>query len=245
MTGARVPQRPPTSELFSVETPESVAFAYELAGLGSRGLALALDTLVVALIILGEAALAALTYLLVITVLPASEGPAAAWAIGVTAVVAFATSWAYFIYGEVARNGRTWGKGRMGLRVVRDDGSRVGLLDSVIRNVLRLVDILPGNYAVGMVCILASPKHKRLGDMAAGTVVVRDDGELNLRFDGGEGSRQVALAREFLDRRERLTPAARLQVGTAVLAALGEEPEPGWDEATITGRIADLTGSGR
>jgi hypothetical protein len=126
--------------------------------------------------------------------------------------------------------------------VVRDDGSRVGVLDSVIRNLLRIVDILPGNYAVGMLCILLNPRHKRVGDMAAGTVVVRDSRELELHFDGGDESRQVALAKDFLSRRASLTPAARFQVGSAVLRAFGEEPDPTWDEPTIAGRLADLSG---
>lgn len=232
-----------TTELFSVETPESVAFAYELAGLGSRGIALALDTAFIALIMLGEAAVAGLVALIAFRVAPPDmTGGAIAWVAGITAVALFATTWVYFVFGEVVRNGRTWGKKRLGLRVVRDDGSRLSVLDSVIRNFLRLADILPGNYAVGMLCILVNKKHKRLGDMAAGTVVVRDSGELALRFDGGEESEQVSLAREFLERRAGLTPEARLQVGTAVLAAFGETPDPAWDEPTIAGRLADLSG---
>jgi uncharacterized RDD family membrane protein YckC len=238
-----VPERSAAEELFSIETPESVSFAYELAGLGSRGVALALDMLVVGLIWLGEGAIAALIgYVLSRTLSPNAFQAALAWIAGVAAVVIFATMWAYFVVGEVARNGRTWGKGRLGLRVVRDDGSRVGFLDSVIRNLLRVVDMLPGNYAVGMLCILLNKKHKRVGDMAAGTVVVRDSEDLTLRFDGGDDSRRTALAREFLERRPGLTPEARYQVGVAILQAFGEEPDPAWDEPTVAGRIADLTG---
>lgn len=230
------------TELFSVETPESVAFAYELAGLGSRGVAFALDMLLLGLIWLGEAALGGLVWLLVRSVAPTAATDAAFWVVGITIVVAFASLWAYFVVGEVARGGRTWGKSRMGLRVVRDDGSRVGVLDSVIRNLLRVVDMLPGNYAVGMLCILLNSKHKRVGDMAAGTVVVRDGKELSLTFDGGDDSKQVTLARDFLRRRPELTPAARMQVGAAVLRSFGEEPAPAWDEPTLAGRLADLSG---
>jgi len=240
---AAVAERSAAEELFSIETPESVSFAYELAGLGSRGVAFALDMLLVGLIWLGEAAIATLVGYLLSRALPEDAfAGALAWIAGVAAVVIFATMWAYFVIGEVARNGRTWGKGRLGLRVVRDDGSRVGFLDSVIRNLLRVVDMLPGNYAVGMLCILLNKKHKRVGDMAAGTVVVRDSEDLSLRFDGGEDSRRIALAREFLERRPGLTPEARYQVGVAVLRAFGEEPDATWDEPTVAGRIADLTG---
>lgn len=235
-------QRSAAEELFSVETPESVAFAYELAGLGSRGVAFALDMLLLLGIWLGEAGLAVLVWLAVVAATPAAGDTVALWIGGVTIIVAFATLWAYFVIGEVARNGRTWGKSRMGLRVVRDDGSRVGALDSVIRNLLRVVDMLPGNYAIGMLCILLNAKHKRVGDMAAGTVVVRDNRELELHFDGGDESKQVTLAKDFLRRRPGLSPGARVQVGTAVLQAFGEEPDPAWDEPTIAGRLADLSG---
>jgi uncharacterized RDD family membrane protein YckC len=236
-------ERSAAEDLFSVETPESVAFAYELAGLGSRGVALALDMLLVGLLWLGEGALATLVGYVLFTVLPRGGFDASlAWIVGVTVVVLFATMWVYFVVSEVGRNGRTWGKSRVGLRVVRDDGSRVGVLDSVIRNLLRVIDMLPGNYAVGMLCILLNKKHKRVGDMAAGTVVVRDSGELALDFIGGEDSRRTALAREFLGRRPGLTPEARLQVGLAVLHAFGEEADPSWDEPTVAGRLADLSG---
>ena len=240
--GSTLSQRSAATELFSVETPESVAFAYELAGLGSRGVAFALDMLLLLAIWIGEAGLAALVWLAVVAASGVSGDTAALWIAGIGIVVAFATLWAYFVIGEVARNGRTWGKSRMGLRVVRDDGSRVGALDSVIRNLLRVVDMLPGNYAVGMVCILLNSKNKRVGDMAAGTVVVRDSRELELHFDGGEESRQVTLAKDFLARRPGLSPGARVQVGTAVLQAFGEDPDPSWDEPTIAGRLADLSG---
>ena len=235
------PGAPAGQRLLAVETPESVAFAYELAGIGSRGLALALDMLAIALLVAGEFAIAAVVYFALNVVISGNGVLIAAWVFGTTGVLAFATYWGYFVYGEVFRNGRTWGKGRMGLRVVRDDGSRVGVLDSVIRNLLRLVDMLPGNYLIGMVCVIFSRRNKRLGDMAAGTVVVRDSGEIDGRFEGGEATKQVALARDFLDRRSGLTPEARYQVGVAVLATFGEEPGS-WDEPTLAGRLADLSG---
>lgn len=235
------PGVPAGQRLFSVETPESVAFAYELAGIGSRGLALALDMLAITLLIAGEFAIAAVVYFILNAAIGGDGVGIAAWVFGTTGVLAFATYWGYFVYGEVFRNGRTWGKHRMGLRVVRDDGSRAGVLDSVIRNLLRLVDMLPGNYLIGMFCVIFSRRNKRLGDMAAGTVVVRDSGEIDGRFHGGEVSKQVSLARDFLDRRGGMTPEARYQVGVAILATFGEEPGS-WDEPTVAGRLADLSG---
>jgi uncharacterized RDD family membrane protein YckC len=232
----------PTRDLFRVETPESVAFAYELAGLGSRGLALMLDTLLIIVVAIGEGALLALAGWAVYASSAALFDRVGLWLLGAWLVLVFATYWAYFIASEALRNGRTWGKRIMRIRVVRDDGSRLGVGDSVTRNLLRTADMLPGSYAVGMLCILFTARNKRLGDMAAGTVVVRDAGEDELVFEGGGVEPRILLAREFLDRRASLTAPARTQVGIEVLRAFGEAPEPGWDEPTTAGRIADLSG---
>lgn len=232
---------PESGDLLSVETPESVAFAYELAGLGSRGIAFALDSIVLTLIILAEVVVigggTALFFYLTRRDLASLLGW---WALAALLVLAFLTYWGYFVFGETARGGRTLGKNALGIRVVRDDGSRVGVVDSLIRNFLRLVDGLPANYAVGIVSVLVSRKNKRVGDIMAGTVVVRDSGELTLLSDGGETAERDRLARDFLKRRAELTPEARHQVGVAVLATFGEQPGE-WDEPTIAGRIAQLT----
>lgn len=229
-----------TGEFLSVETPESVAFAYELAGLGSRGIAFAIDTVILLGIILAEVVVIGGVFVIVFYVarrnLLLLLGP---WVLAVILVLAFVTYYGYFVFGEVARGGKTPGKGTIGIRVVRDDGSRVGLMDSLIRNFLRLIDALPATYAVGIVSVLTTKRNKRVGDIVAGTVVVRDSGELALLSDGGESAERVALAREFLTRRPALTPEARYQVAVAVLATFGEQPGS-WDEPTIAGRLAQL-----
>lgn len=223
----------------SVETPEAVAFSYELAGVGSRGAAVVIDTVLLGLIVLVEggvtAALVTLAGYLGIEV-------AAPWVLGAFVVVAFVTYWGYFLFGEVVRGGRTPGKRRLGIRVVRDDGGPVRFTDSVIRNVLRIVDMLPGYYAVGIVAALLSKSGKRLGDMAAGTVVVRDPGEFALPDPKTLLRPEHALVSEYLERRPQLTPGARWQVAVELLSLYGEEPQPGWDEPVLAGRLADLAG---
>ncbi len=222
----------------SVETPESVAFAYDLAGIASRAAALFIDTVLVGLLIVAELLAATLIFSLM------GEGvPDAAiiWIYATLLVLGFVTAWSYFVLLEVLRNGRTVGKRALGIRVVRDDGGRVGLMDSIIRNVVRLIDMLPGYYAIGLVSVLFSAQNKRLGDMAAGTVVVRDTGELTLSEAGMAGTAREALVRQFFARRAGLTPDARYQVAAEVLRAWGEEPGY-WDEPTIAGRLADLAG---
>jgi len=226
----------PQHDTLSVETPESVAFAYDLAGPASRGAALMVDSALLAAIILAEV----LAVVLAGTLIGAEE--ATPWLLAAGAALAFITYWGYYVYGEVFRNGRTPGKQALGIRVVRDDGGRVGVLDSIIRNLIRLVDMLPGYYAVGLVSLLLSRTNKRLGDMAAGTVVVRDSGALDLVFDGGQDSERVALVRDYLARRVTLSEPARWQVAVELLAVWGESPREGWDEPTIAGRLADLAG---
>jgi uncharacterized RDD family membrane protein YckC len=224
------------ADTLSVETPEAVAFAYDLAGPASRGAALIVDTALLVAIILAEG----LAAFLIGSV--TGDEDLVPWLIGAFGVSAFATYWGYYIYGEVVRNGRTPGKQALGIRVVRDDGGRIGVIDSVIRNLIRIVDLLPGYYAVGLVSVLVSPSNKRLGDMAAGTVVVRDAGDLTLAFDAGQDSERTLLVREFLARRATLTPAARWQVAVELLALWGEVPAGGWDEPVVAGRLVDLAG---
>lgn len=223
----------------SVETPESVAFAYDLAGIASRAGALFIDTVLVALLILAELLAATLIYTAFGETLPES---AFFWVYAAVLVAGFLTTWGYFVLLEVLRNGRTVGKRILGIRVVRDDGGRIGLMDSIIRNVVRLIDMLPGYYGVGLVAVLFSAQNKRLGDMAAGTVVVRDAGELTLSESGLASDPREALVRRYFARRVSLTPDARYQVAAEVLRAWGEEPGA-WDEPTIAGRLADLAGT--
>lgn len=230
----------PDAATFSVETPEAVAFSYELAGIGSRGAAIVIDTLLLALVVAVEGGVAALAGS--VADAAGAADVAMPWIIGAFVIAAFATYWGYFVFGEVVQSGRTPGKRYMGIRVIRDDGGPVRFTDSVVRNVLRMVDMLPGYYAVGIVAALLSKHGKRLGDMAAGTVVVRDAGELAIPDAAALRSPEAELVKEYLDRRPLLTPPARYQVATELLAMFGEAPQPGWDEPVIAGRLADLTG---
>ncbi len=230
------------NDLLAVETPESVALSYELADVGSRGLAVMLDTLILTLLLSAESLIATIVTTVIIPALGGGADRAMPWVVGVTIVVVVLTSWGYFVIGEAAANGRTPGKRALGLRVVRDDGGRISALDAVIRNALRLIDILPGTYGVGIGSMLLTKKRKRLGDMVAGTVVVRERAEIALDFVGGRREDLDELARDFLRRRAAFSDAARYQVACEILAAYGEHPGQ-WDEATIAGRLADLSDS--
>lgn len=228
-----------TARMLEIETPEAVTVHYPLAGIGSRGIAAMLDVAVLAALLVAEALALGLVLFFGSRVFDDRLSfQLLTWGVAALLVLLFVTYWGYFIFGEVARNGRTLGKRVMRLRVVREDGSRVGVLDSVVRNIVRIIDIMPGTYAVGIAASVLSRKAQRLGDMAAGTVVVMEP--TDARFDLVSGDERAELAREFLVRRAHLTPAARDQVGRSLLAIYGEEPLAGWDEPTVAGRLADL-----
>jgi uncharacterized RDD family membrane protein YckC len=159
-------------ETLQIDTPENVVFGYQIAGIGSRFLACAIDTLLIsALLLFVNFALAAL--LRVITPLVAF-GRAPAWLIALFGLVSFAILWGYYIFFETLWNGQTPGKRRNGLRVIRRSGTPITAGEAVIRNLVRIIDFLPVFYGVGIVAMFIDGQSRRLGDLAAGTLVVRD-----------------------------------------------------------------------
>ena len=155
---------------YEVETPEQVSVDYELAGIGSRALACMYDSVVLLGMVLASLLLlAALISLL--GVLFAGSG---AWIFIGLLVLNFAGIWGYFALFEGLRQGQTPGKRRLGIRVIRDTGHAVTLRDAMARNLLRFADFLPFGYLLGGLIVALHPRGKRLGDMVAGTIVVRD-----------------------------------------------------------------------
>jgi uncharacterized RDD family membrane protein YckC len=91
---------------------------------------------------------------------------------GLAALLLFALTWAYNVVCEVWFHGQTVGKRVLGLRVVSADGTPVTLIPSVIRNLLRVVDMLPGVYGVGLITTMIDSSARRIGDIAGGTMVI-------------------------------------------------------------------------
>lgn len=202
----------------SIATPEGVDLQLTLAGLGSRAAARILDQAIQT------------TVLVAMMVLAGTMGGDLAAAALVVAL--FLVQFGYDVLFETLASGRTPGKRWSGLRVVRADGGPVGFLSSAVRNLVRLVDFLPGVYAVGMVAVLASRRNQRLGDMAASTIVVRERrggrraGPITAPAPAWPGpgpdtstwdvsavtAEELATVRRFLDRRDGLAagPRARL-----------------------------------
>lgn len=229
----------------AVETPEAVAFDLELAGVGSRGVAYVIDQLLVALIVAAEALVLSIFVAVLggLGLADALGGDAVVYAaVAAGIVVVFLTGYGYHVFYEVRRNGRTPGKRIAGIRVVREGGGRVTFGTSATRNLMRIIDALPSAYLVGIAAVLLSRQRQRVGDMAAGTVVIYEPKERPLEVGETLLSEETELAHDFLRRRAALTPQARDTVAREVLLALGETGDPAWDEPTVAGRVAEMIG---
>lgn len=206
----------------SVRTPESVAFSYELAGLGSRFLALAIDlllqTIVAAIIFFSAAYLESRLHPAVSAKWLNSFG------IAIVIVTTFAIFFGYFIIFEALRDGRTPGKQIMRVRVVRDGGYAVDFGSALIRNLIRILEMALGFYAISAVAALASPENKRLGDMAAGTIVVREGRAQSLVQiqEASDASAPLlephmqAIVDRFVARRDSLARDARMTLAMRI-----------------------------
>lgn len=231
----------------TISTPEGLDLELSLAGLGSRIIAYLIDAAlqvavvgVVALVLLLPTAIAETGFLLAF----------ALWGL----VAAFVGLGGYDVTFEMLNAGRTPGKHWTGLRVVRDDGRPVNLSASAVRNVLRLVDgplTLNLGYVLGVVL---SDRNQRIGDMAAGTLVVRDrgigevvSGSPALRHDvetwdvATVSDDELAAVRRFLSRREGLNVAARQRIAWELVRRLrpkvGGAPERMAPEAFLEGLV--------
>ena len=149
---------------YRIVTPEQVSFHYEVAGLAARGLANVVDQIFLILfIILISMPMESLTPII---------GTNVANAILILAI--FVIQFGYFTYFEIKRQGQSPGKRLFGLRVISATGGRLSAADVLMRNTLRAIDFLPVAYGVGMIVAFFDPYRRRLGDIAADTIVVRD-----------------------------------------------------------------------
>jgi uncharacterized RDD family membrane protein YckC len=250
-------------------TPEGVSVELVLAGAGSRGVAILLDTLAQAVIVL---------IVLLISSIAAVASRTSLLATGIFSVFVLLDVLGYFVILEMLTAGRSLGKLAVGLRVVRLDGRPVGFLASLVRNVVRLADYL--FFLMGLWMILGTKRHQRLGDLAAGTIVVRERRAASTRRAGSPGvlagaevtiaapiasafgialdasgwdvsavtTEQVALAERFLRSRWGYAPGARVRLAArlANLIAPGVAgmPEGLVAEQLLEGVVAAKRGGG-
>jgi len=159
-----------SSDKLTIETPEQTLLEFPLAGIGSRFLALALDTL------LQWAAIWVIALALILMAMPFARvfEAVGTWTIAIVIFIVFSIQFGYFAIFESVWNGQTPGKRWTHLRVIKDSGRPISSYDAILRNLLRIVDSLPTFYATGLITMLISRENKRIGDYAAGTVVVHE-----------------------------------------------------------------------
>jgi len=208
----------------TIATPEGLPLGLQLAGAGSRFIAGGID-LVVEFVIIG----------LIGAVVANVAGGAVALAL--ITVSAFVVIWFYHVLFEVLGGGRTPGKRLVHLRVLRDDGTPVDLPASAVRNLLRIVDLML-LFVPALLSMLFTKRNQRLGDLAAGTLVVRDAPKLSpsppaaaaaplaatTRLDvSGVSDEEVAAVRRFLARRDEIDRDARQRLAYRLAAGLGDK----------------------
>ncbi|MBV8559608.1 MAG: RDD family protein [Acidimicrobiia bacterium] len=231
----------------AVVIPEAVPLDLETAGLGSRFLGLVIDwaiqgtVLFVLLVILGVGRFG--------------------W-VGTTLVLllVFLVIWGYPIALETLWRGRTVGKAALGLRVVTKEGGQIGFRHAAVRTALGLVDFILTSGAVAVICVLVTPLNQRLGDLAAGTIVLRertgmrrptpttfaaptglDDYTDSLDL-AGLGAEEYGLVRAFLLRAPSLPPAVRARLAAQVAGTIAPlvqpPPPPGVPAEVFLGSVA-------
>ena len=221
-----------TKETLTIQTPEHVGFQYVLAGLGTRVTAFILDTIIRILFVLF------IFFLMMILArwLPKLDPTGLidripkTWFLAVVVLAYGVVDLGYFLLFEALWSGQTPGKRMQKLRVIRVNGQPIGWLESSIRNILRAIDILGGLYPLGLFVMFLSSRSQRIGDYAAGTVVIverrrkvpmdrtrlrssakLDLPDIELHISTLE-SDQYQLIRSFLQRRDEMNEAHRQEL---------------------------------
>lgn len=235
----------------TISTPEGVQLALPLANIGSRFMALLIDY-----------TLCGLVYLILILGGGALGGDMLTAIVAVTAVLMINV--VYFTLFEAFGGGRTIGKRLTGLRVVTDGGGQVGLRASLIRNIIRLLEATFLLYTPAIISVLVTRNNQRLGDLAAGTIVVRDAKAVAVAVQAGGpqidpaqlatwdvtglGEAETSAVRGFLERREHLRPGARRALAEQLagrLRPLVAGARPGLDDETFLEYVAAAKARGK
>jgi uncharacterized RDD family membrane protein YckC len=160
----------PIGDQLNIETPELVSIEMPIAGIGSRFIAILIDSLiwgVSILILIGVASI-------VVAAVHAASRFSENWILGIVFLIVFLLQWGYFALFEAFNNGRTPGKMVAKIHVIHRSGRAISFIEALARNLVRAIDYLPSFYTAGVVTMFLSRQNQRLGDMVAGTLVVRD-----------------------------------------------------------------------
>ena len=215
------------NEHLSIETPEQIKISYSVAGIGSRFYAALIDfAILIPILFIGY-------YIIGHAILDLDER-LGNWLAALAGIATFALQWGYYMVFEIATNGQSPGKRVLGLRVIKVQGYPISFSDSAIRNIVRIVDMLPFAYGIGLLTMLLNKNWQRLGDLAAGTLVVKEDAKASphpvktptvqkstFAYAGWIQPERVTDAelgaiREYLSRRESLPRLRRLQLARTI-----------------------------
>jgi uncharacterized RDD family membrane protein YckC len=224
-----------------IDTPEQIALELPLAGIGSRFLALGVDTIIQSVLYLITAFIFIFTMPVgssVFMFLPRLLGPAMA------VFILFAIYWGYFAIFETLWHGQTPGKRYAGIRVIKESGRPINAFEAVGRNLMRAVDGLPGIYGVGLVCMMCNRQSRRLGDFVAGTIVVHEKSTEDVRPSWNTSTQtgiatpglsqltaeELVLIETYLHRRWELEADVRtrtaIQIADRISQKTGLQPQP-------------------
>jgi len=231
----------------TVDSVTGIDVSLPVAGAGARAFAFLIDWLIRLILALAWFAAAALIYNGSVSMTPPLESEAG-W-FGAVMAPALAIYFLYHYVLELIMRGRTPGKRMAGVRIINRDGSAPGVGALLTRNVFRLIDSLPLFYGIGLIAVMATHEHRRIGDLAAGTLLAYDAPALAAptaaenpaayaRYDAVAGE----LVAELLERWPLLTPEARCQLARQLLArqGLATESLSGADEAALHARLTGL-----
>ena len=255
-----------TEETLIIETPERVPLAFALASIGNRFLAVAIDHFIQYLSI----TLTAWFFLFISGASFQSEETTGElltempkWTIAIMILILFLVFSGYFILFEWLWDGQTPGKRLMKLRVIREDGRPITLWEAIARNLLRIFDTIPGFvipiYSVGLIVVFLNSRDQRVGDMFAGTVVIRERTDeaptfadtfsnpvadaafrrvqQRTAFDANItsiGEREIEIIESFLRRRWDLTDRQRIWMAWRIALPIMFRLKPQYDAATFT-----------
>ena len=241
-------------ETLVIETPERVPLHFALASIGNRFLACAIDHGLQVFLM----AIIAIAFILLADFVDFGDAPK--WVYAVLILVVFLIWTSYFIFFEWLWNGQTPGKRWLKLRVIREDGRPITFWEASVRNLLRIFDIMPFPfYSIGLICVFISNRDQRVGDMVAGSVVVREreaeaptfdqvfaapvsDAALRRSFRPvnfnadlqSVTAREIEVVEAFLRRRWDLPPYSREWMAWRVATPLLMKLRPQYDINTFT-----------
>ena len=164
------------------------------------------------------------------------------WLAALAGIATFVLQWGYYMVFEIATNGQSPGKRALGLRVIKAQGYPISFSDSAIRNIVRIVDMLPFAYGAGLLTMLLNKNWQRLGDLAAGTLVVKEGAKASLRPEKTQAvnvkkstfvyadwikpervtDAELTAIQEFLSRRASLPRLRRLQLARTIGAPVAQ-----------------------